>query len=112
LNLGGFVIYYAPQVPIFIDDRCELYGNEFLREYDRVARHDPEFVDNWARRFGFDVALTHPGSPIDGFFRNPSHGWRVVAECDAATLYERDTRAEHRTDHSPRSGQPTAEAPN
>src|SRR5262249_38906552 len=32
-NLGGFVIYYAPHLQVFMDDRCELYGEEFMGEY-------------------------------------------------------------------------------
>jgi hypothetical protein len=27
---GGFLIYYTPHLRIFIDDRCELYGDEGL----------------------------------------------------------------------------------
>src|SRR5205823_5645445 len=65
LNFGGFLICYAPQLPIFIDDRCELYGDEFLREYDQVARQDPARIEQWARRFDFDTALAQSGSPID-----------------------------------------------
>ena len=27
---GGFLIYHAPGYRVFIDDRCELFGDEFL----------------------------------------------------------------------------------
>jgi hypothetical protein len=90
LNLGGFVIYEAPDVRVFIDDRCELYGDTFLQEYDRGARREPQLVERWQREYGFSVALTQTGSALDRHFREATNGWQVVAECAAATLYRRD----------------------
>jgi hypothetical protein len=33
LAFGGYLIYFAPNLRVFIDDRCELYGYPRLREY-------------------------------------------------------------------------------
>jgi hypothetical protein len=90
LNFGGFLIYHAPQTRIFIDDRCELYGDEFLQEYDRVARREPGQVERWQQGFGFTAALTQRGSVLDAYFRAPDSGWQVAAESQAATLFRRD----------------------
>ncbi len=30
---GGFLIYYTPGLKVFIDDRCELYGDEWLTQF-------------------------------------------------------------------------------
>lgn len=103
LNLGGFVIYYAPQLRVFVDDRCELYGDDFLREYDHVARAEPELVENWAARFGFRLALTQSGSPLDQYFRDPESGWRLVATSEAANLFHRSDQCVRRSPLPPQS---------
>src|SRR5262249_20717117 len=33
---GGFLTYYAPEFRIFIDDRCELYGDKGLLDYSHA----------------------------------------------------------------------------
>ena len=32
-NLGGYLIYHAPRLKIFMDDRCELYGDDWIEHY-------------------------------------------------------------------------------
>ena len=39
---GGFLIYKAPNVRVFIDDRCELYGETFIEEFCEAELHHPE----------------------------------------------------------------------
>ena len=34
MNFGGFLIYHAPRLRVFVDDRCSLYGTDFLLAYD------------------------------------------------------------------------------
>jgi hypothetical protein len=87
LNLGGFVIFYAPQLRVFIDDRCELYGDAFLLEYDRAARLAPETIERWRRQYGFESALVLTGSAFDAYLKNPNSHWKMVAQAPAATLY-------------------------
>ena len=53
LNFGGFLIYHAPRLRVFVDDRCPLYGTEFLLAYDRARRKDPAQIDRWRRQYGF-----------------------------------------------------------
>lgn len=38
---GGYLIYAVPEACVYIDDRCELYGEEFLREFPHVL-HDAQ----------------------------------------------------------------------
>ncbi len=38
---GGFLIYYTPGLRVFIDDRCELYGDEGLQAYAEALERDP-----------------------------------------------------------------------
>jgi hypothetical protein len=85
---GGFLIYYAPGMRVFIDDRCELYGDDGLLEYALALRDDPSKVDRWARRYGFNMALTRAGSRFDTYL-GESPDWTVIARTDTATLYRR-----------------------
>jgi len=90
---GGFVIAYAPHLRVFIDDRCELYGDAFIREYFEAERDDPARLEEWAKAYGFRHALVRSDSE-----QNPSAfdrylhdapGWEVVEQTPGATLYRR-----------------------
>lgn len=85
---GGFLIYYTPGLRVFIDDRCELYGDERLLAYDRAETEDPEMIVHWARQYRFDAALTITNSPLDWYLRQ-TPDWTVVRQTASATLYER-----------------------
>ncbi len=37
LNFGGFLIYHTPRLRIFVDDRCSLYGTDFLLACEQGA---------------------------------------------------------------------------
>jgi hypothetical protein len=59
MTYGGFLIYFTPQLRVFIDDRCELHGNDRIREYAeefQEVRSFPAFTEVSA------VALM--GSPL------------------------------------------------
>jgi hypothetical protein len=85
---GGFLIYYAPGLRVFIDDRCELYGDNDLMTYALALRDDPSQLDHWANRYGFHFALTRAGSSFDTHLRHK--GWTILGETKTATLFRRD----------------------
>ncbi len=88
LNLGGFVIYYAPRLRVFIDDRCALYGEERLRAYDEARLEDPAQLQAWQARYGFGHALVRAGTKLDRYLDDAEH-WRLAARDEAGALYER-----------------------
>lgn len=88
LDFGGFVIYFAPTLRVFIDDRCELYGEDRLRQYDEARTRHPERIDEWQERYGFQLALTHTGSPFDQYLAK-SDRWREWMRTTSAVLYRR-----------------------
>lgn len=61
VNLGGFLIYFAPGLKIYGDDRFELCGDDWLREYQDFVYEHPERIDDLADRYGFDRALVTVG---------------------------------------------------
>jgi hypothetical protein len=87
LHFGGFVEFHAPGLQTYIDDRCELFGAEFLRRALALESLPSEMLaeaERWHARF----ALLHAGSAADvGFSENRS--WRLLQRDAAAALYER-----------------------
>jgi hypothetical protein len=85
---GGFLIYFTPNLRIFIDDRCELYGDQGLLEYADTLANRPGTIEFWAEKYGFDMALTSPGSEFDEYL-HAAPGWTCVGSTFAANLYRK-----------------------
>jgi hypothetical protein len=92
---GGFLIYYTPRFQVFVDDRCELYGDAWLLDFVSVEWHDtgPGLRSLQEGRGRFDLALTRTGSGYDRHFRH-APGWRLVRKTATATLYRRALAAD------------------
>jgi hypothetical protein len=88
---GGFLIYYAPEMRVFIDDRCELYGDRRLEDFADAQEHHPERIEKWADEYRFDRALVLPGSGFDRYLSD-ADGWRRVDGAANAVLYRRVAR--------------------
>ncbi len=86
---GGFLIFYAPQMRVYVDDRCELFGASFLAEYANVVQREPAKLEGLADRWGIDYALTETGSAIDNYLAE-SPRWRSIMRSGSATLRERE----------------------
>jgi hypothetical protein len=82
---GGFLMYHTPGLRMFIDDRCELYGDDFLFRYVKADRSD---FEAWSREYRYDLAVILPDSNYRKYFEgNPD--WRVVKRSPAAVLYQK-----------------------
>jgi len=93
MNFGGFLIYFTPKLKVFIDDRCELYGDRGLVEYVAVNR-DPSLIDVWADRWGYDLALVIADRPdkssaFDRYLAS-SRDWRCIKRSETGALYRRN----------------------
>lgn len=94
VNLGGFVIGFAPEYRNFVDDRCELFGGAWLKTFDDANRAGGEmanrFLEDQQTRFGrFDFALTRIGSGFDDCFRERPDEWRCVEQTEKYAYYRR-----------------------
>jgi hypothetical protein len=85
---SGFLIYSTPGLRVFIDDRCELYGDRWLLDYQHAILEEPARLDRWAREYGFDAALTQAGSGFDRYLAS-AKGWATVRRTPKASLYRR-----------------------
>ncbi len=95
LDFGGFVAFYVPEAKTFVDDRCELFGDQFLREYLEVERgtHVGRF-DAWNQQYHFAAALTRPHSPLANHLEQ-SADWRLVESSPAAMLFRAVPKVRH-----------------
>ena len=87
LDFGGFLTFHTPRLKTFIDDRCELFGGDFLSVYAEAEAGRPEQIDQWDADYGFEAALVRTGSPFDRHLRTLA-GWRLVRQSPAATLFQ------------------------
>ena len=92
---GGFIIYHAPGYKVFVDDRCEVFGGQWLLDFVTVNHPDtkPEVraaaIAKWEKDYhGFDFALTRVGTGFEEHFKSAA-GWECVKRCDLAAFYRR-----------------------
>ncbi|QVL31827.1 hypothetical protein KIH39_23815 [Telmatocola sphagniphila] len=95
-NLGGFVLGFAPSLKIFMDDRCELYGDAWLRKYFQVLNETPEVFDEWSHKWNFErvlIALPEKPEETTRLAEYLAHHaeWREIFRCPLAVMYERKT---------------------
>jgi hypothetical protein len=97
-NLGGYLIYHTPNLKIFMDDRCELYGDDWIRTYSDTLGLPPEQLgpvfEGWAATYKFEraIVMTNPPeqekAPIERYLSG-APGWREVARGKRAVMFER-----------------------
>ena len=98
-NLGGYLIYHTPTLKIFMDDRCELYGDDEMEYYsDTLGLPTDELgvrFEEWAKRLQFDraIVMTDPRGeekfPLEQYLVNAPGKWREVARARRAVIFER-----------------------
>ena len=92
---GGYLIYRLyPQMQVAVDDRHDLYGPEFLKNYLKVVKVEPGWEDalqgmraNWI--------LFPKGSTLANVLREVPQ-WRAVYSDDRAVLFHRDKNQSQR----------------
>jgi len=81
---GGFLIWYAPATPVFIDGRLFPYTGDALRDYETLVSLGPTWRDVLARR-GARALLVKPGSPLA--VRARDLRWPIVTESTSYVLF-------------------------
>jgi hypothetical protein len=87
LGFGGYLIFFAPEVRVYIDDRCELYRDDGLGRYHRFTKN-PQLIDAFAAYEDIDLALTKTQSRFDKHF-SASGRWTLLYRDATASLYAR-----------------------
>ncbi|HYV22561.1 MAG TPA: hypothetical protein VEN31_07895, partial [Candidatus Bathyarchaeia archaeon] len=81
---GGFLIWYAPATPVFIDGRLFPYTGDALRDYETVVSLGPTWRDVLVRR-GARALLVKPGSALA--VRARDLRWPIVTESASYVLF-------------------------
>jgi hypothetical protein len=88
---GGFFIYYAPNYRVFVDDRCEVFGDDWLVEFV-LADEDgtAEAMAAWQARYPqWDYALTRHDTGFDEYYRTRPTEWRLLKKGTVGSFYKR-----------------------
>jgi hypothetical protein len=87
---GGFLIYHVPGYKVFVDDRCEVFGGAWLRDFVIAGFHQtPEAIARWEKEYGpFHFALTRLDSGFEAYFA-ASPDWDCVQCTETAAFYRR-----------------------
>lgn len=88
---GGYLIRYTPELKIFTDDRFELTGDEWIRQYMDMITDHPERFDERQKQYGFRFALVQTGrrsSKLEMHLLGKPNEWKVIGRHQAAVLFE------------------------
>jgi hypothetical protein len=84
---GGYLTHVAPQIPVSIDGRPDMYGDDFTDSYVAMWRGNK----GWQARLSAldaDRVLAKPKSAIATNLRKSS-GWKILFEDSIAVLFSR-----------------------
>ena len=85
---GGYLIYRLyPQNKVFVDDRHDFYGVDFLRDYLKAIRLTPDW-DKFLNEKHVNWALLPAGSSLANMLEETAQ-WNVVYRDGTAVLLER-----------------------
>jgi hypothetical protein len=90
-NLGGFIVFFARDANIYMDDRFELYGDAWTQAYADSAFETPQDIAVWAEKYRASVAVVARGKKVAKFdaWLESAPGWRLVQACETGAIYER-----------------------
>ncbi|MBX9622270.1 MAG: hypothetical protein K2X82_00495, partial [Gemmataceae bacterium] len=98
-NLGGYLIYHLPGLKVFMDDRFELCGDDWLRSYAAAISAPPDeagrVFEGWAAEYRFDraVVVVTPQDgrppPLAQYLESHPERWREVARGRRAAVFAR-----------------------
>ena len=74
-NWGGYLIYHVPQVPVFVDGRTDLYGDEILVDYLNIMFCKESWLKT-LNEYDLDLIIV----PADSCLKNlaVAAGWQVL----------------------------------
>ncbi|MBX3046568.1 MAG: hypothetical protein KF698_06195 [Anaerolineales bacterium] len=83
-NWGGYLVWALPEYPVFADGRTDLYGDEVLGEWLRIANAEPGWEQALARH-EVKLVLLEPSWPLSKLL--PAAGWQLLYEDEITRLF-------------------------
>jgi hypothetical protein len=87
-NWGGYFIFTAPNLPVFVDGRTDLYDDRFLKDYFRAILGAKE----WRKpldKYNIRLVVVEKSGALATLLRERPAEWRIVHEDDLAVIFER-----------------------
>jgi len=86
---GGFLIYHVPGYKVFVDDRCEVFGGAWLKDFVMADAAPAEAIARWEKEYGaFHFALVRVDTGFEKHFAASSE-WECVHRTSLAAFYKR-----------------------
>ena len=86
---GGFIIYHVPGYKVFVDDRCEVFGGAWLKDFVNAEANPAAALAKWEPEFGpFHFALVRTDTAYEPHFANAAD-WECVQRSGTAAFYRR-----------------------
>ncbi len=86
--MRGYLIYRLyPHLKVVVDDRHDLYGEEFLKDYLKTVRVEPGW-DKLLNENHVNWILIPVGSPLSSILKGKP-AWKIVHEDEVAILFYR-----------------------
>jgi hypothetical protein len=85
---GGYLIYRLyPQIKVVVDDRHDLYGEQFFKDYLQVMQVEPEWEDVLDRMHVNWVIAPSNSALVTVMKLTPQ--WKVIHQDTTAVLFQR-----------------------
>ncbi|MEE9208140.1 MAG: hypothetical protein V3U67_07190 [Gemmatimonadota bacterium] len=84
---GGYLLYAAPEIPVFIDGQTDFYGEQLTRDYLTVVSAQPGW-DSLLVEHQIDWTLTESKQPLNQVL-DLRTDWERVYEDSTATVFVR-----------------------
>jgi hypothetical protein len=81
-NWGGYLMFAAPNYPVFVDGRTDLYGSAFLSQW-RAALYGVGWQDLFMQ-WGIRLVVIEHDSPLAGILRGDSAWHETYADAQAS----------------------------
>jgi hypothetical protein len=82
---GGYLSWFAPNIPVYIDARADLFGDDFIFHWLDVANANLDWEEEFAR-WQITAVLIKPGRALAREMRGHA-GWQQVYGNDLAVLF-------------------------
>lgn len=89
-NWGGYLIFAAPEIPVFVDGRTDLYGDTFLKDYIQAVFGGKTWykaLDTYA----IQTVLIPEDGALATLLSQADDEWRRVYRDDVAVIFERQS---------------------
>jgi hypothetical protein len=86
-NWGGLMIYTVRDVPVFVDGRTDLYGDDLLGDYFNAFLGASDWRDLFDA-YDIEAAFLPDESALTTLLREDS-GWQVVYEDEQAAIFQK-----------------------